>query len=69
MAIRKLQKRTIEANRFLHHMVRYLVGSMMEVARGKLEMNQFKSLIKNPNREARVYKAPPHGLYLERIDY
>jgi len=60
---------TIEANRFLHHMVRYIVGTMMEVARGKLGINQFNSLIENPNREARVYKAPPRGLYLERIDY
>ena len=59
----------IKANRFLHHMVRYLVGTMLEVARGKYTIRDFKSLIANTNTTSIVLKAPAKGLFLKKIYY
>ena len=59
----------IVANRFLHHMVRYLVGTMVEIARGKYKFDQFVDLIKTPKENVNIFKAPPHGLVLTKVDY
>lgn len=59
----------VSANRFLHHLVRNLVGTMTEVARGKLSSEEFRSLLENPVENANVYRAPAQGLILERVDY
>ena len=59
----------IVANRFLHHMVRYLVGTMVEIARSRYDFDIFKNLIKSPKENVNVVKAPPQGLILTRVDY
>ncbi len=60
----------IRSNRFLQHMVRYLVGSMIEVARGRYQINDFIRLIKNEqNNLVSVVRAPAKGLYLEEVSY
>ena len=59
----------VVANRFLHHMVRYLVGTMVEIARGRYEFEDFKDLIKYPKENVHVIKAPPQGLILSHVDY
>jgi tRNA pseudouridine38-40 synthase len=59
----------VSANRFLHHMVRYLVGTMVEVSRGKYELERYKNLIDHPAENVHIYKAPPRGLVLTRVDY
>ena len=59
----------IVANRFLHHMVRYLVGTMVEIARGKYKFDQFVDLIKTPKENVNIFKAPPQGLVLTKVDY
>ena len=59
----------VSANRFLHHMVRYLVGTMLEISRGKIKMEQFKELINHPIENVNIFKAPPQGLVLTRVDY
>lgn len=59
----------IKANRFLHHMVRMLVGSMIEVARGKWTLEYFKGLLDNPDRKSHVVTAPPSGLALLKVEY
>ncbi len=59
----------VAANRFLHHMVRYLVGTMVEVSNGKMTMTEFKDLLNNPRKDVKVYRAPAQGLFLENIDY
>ena len=59
----------ITGNRFLHHMVRYLVGTMVEVARNKFELEYFKELIDRPSENVNIFKAPPQGLVLTRVDY
>ncbi len=56
-------------NRFLHHMVRYLVGTMIAGAQGKISLEYFEDLLINPQSKVRIYKAPPEGLILIGIDY
>ena len=59
----------IIANRFLHHMVRYLVGSMIEVSKDRLfTINKFHSMIKGKVRK-QIFRAPSRGLYLKKIYY
>ena len=59
----------ITSNRFLHHMVRYLVGTMVEVLRDKFELEYFKELINKPSENVNIFKAPPQGLVLTKVDY
>ena len=59
----------VKANRFLHHMVRYLVGTMVEISRGKITMEAFQQLVNKPAENVRIYKAPPQGLRLEKVIY
>ena len=59
----------ISANRFLHHMVRYLVGVMIEVSKKNLlSIDDFESML-NANERKFIFKAPSKGLYLNRISY
>ncbi len=61
---------TIVGNRFLHSMVRMIVGSMMLVARGKkYKIEDFKNLIKNEKVDFLVFTAPAKGLYLNKVEY
>ena len=59
----------IAGNRFLHHMVRMLVGTMVEVARGKWSLDDFLGLLDNPNRQAHAVTAPARGLALMKVNY
>lgn len=56
-------------NRFLHHMVRYLVGTMIAGINGKVSIHQFSKLLDHPQKDAKVFVAPPKGLFLMGIDY
>lgn len=61
---------TIRANRYLHHMVRYLVGTMVDVALGRRDMNEMVTLLEDPDTELTTSPpAPPEGLYLEHVRY
>ena len=59
----------IRANRFLQHMVRYLAGTMLEVARGRYALSDFNSLLRNKKTKAVVVRAPAKGLYLKKVYY
>lgn len=59
----------ITANRFLRHMVRRIVGSMIQTAAGKMSMDEFVSLFDEPEREQKGYSAPAEGLMLEEVYY
>lgn len=59
----------IEGNRFLRHMVRRLVGSMMEVATGKKSIEDFKVLLSNEPVERKAFAAPACGLILTEVKY
>lgn len=60
----------IVANRFLHHMVRYLVGTMVAIARGQRPRSEMARLLHDPDGPERTSPpAPPEGLYLARVEY
>lgn len=59
----------IEANRFLHGMIRFLVGAMIEVGRGKAAVDSLRDLISARNVEAAPPKVPPQGLTLLKVGY
>ena len=59
----------IEADAFLRHMVRALVGTMVEVGRGERSLEDFERLIDGAAREAAGLTAPAHGLFLWDIKY
>jgi tRNA pseudouridine38-40 synthase len=60
---------TVAANRFLHHMVRFLVGTMVEVGLGKREPGSIRRLIAADVNRDTAAPAPACGLYLERVTY
>jgi len=59
----------IEADAFLRGMVRALVGTMLSVAAGRMELEQVESLLEGGHRREAGDSAPAHGLYLEAVRY
>ena len=59
----------ITANRFLHHMVRFLVGTMLDVADGRRTREQFDALLGAETNDGVSPPAPPQGLCLEQVMY
>ena len=59
----------IEADAFLRHMVRALVGNMVEVAGGKRSIEDFARLLEGCRREEGGLTAPAHGLFLWDVKY
>jgi tRNA pseudouridine38-40 synthase len=59
----------ITADRFLHHMVRFLVGTMLEIGEGKREPDVMAELLAQDANSKVSQPAPPHALFLERVDY
>lgn len=59
----------IEANAFLQHMVRSIVGTLVDVGRGKITLPDFERKFKSANRSEAGTMAPPHGLVLEEVLY
>lgn len=60
----------ITADRFLHHMVRYLVGTMVEVGWKRRPLEEMQALLEDPDTELVMSRpAPPEGLFLARVHY
>jgi tRNA pseudouridine38-40 synthase len=59
----------IEANRFLHHMVRFLVGTMLDIATGRRPLGDLAQLLAAHDNSEVSTPAPPHALFLDRVTY
>jgi len=59
----------IIANRFLHNMVRSIVGTLLEFGIDKKTPQQMQDILKSKDRRAAGENVPPHGLCLVRVDY
>ena len=59
----------VAANGFLHHMVRNLVGTLLEVGRGTRELGSIAALFESRDRTAAGPTAPAKGLHLIEVDY
>jgi len=59
----------IEANRFLHHMVRFLVGTMLDMATGRRPVDDLAALLAAPDNRRVSPPAPAHALFLEAVAY
>lgn len=60
---------TITADRYLHHMVRYLVGTMMDISRGRRSLDDMARLLGNDPDLTTSPPAPAEGLFLDRVEY
>lgn len=59
----------VAANRFLHHMVRFLVGTMLEIASGARPREDFTTLLSAATNDEVSPPAPSTGLCLEQVEY
>ena len=59
----------VAANRFLHHMVRFLVGTMIQVAQGRRPRGTLAQLLHAADNTGTSAPAPAHGLSLRRVSY
>ncbi len=59
----------VEGNRFLKHMVRTMVGTLVEVGQHKRDPYMIKEILESKNRRTAGRTAPPHGLYLLQVLY
>ena len=57
------------ANGFLKNMVRNIIGTLVPAGLGKLSVDQFKKILDNKDRTQAGATAPPHGLFLNKINY
>ncbi len=59
----------IKADRFLRNMVRAIVGTMIYIGAGKIEVEDLHNIIKSKNRSEAGFSVPAHALYLTKIEY
>ncbi len=60
---------TITADRFLRNMVRAIVGTMIDIGLGKINVQQLHDIIKSKNRSEAGYSVPANGLSLDKVVY
>lgn len=60
---------TITADRYLHHMVRYLTGTMIDIARGRRPLADMARLFACDREVTTSPPAPAEGLFLHRVEY
>jgi tRNA pseudouridine38-40 synthase len=59
----------ITANRFLHDMVRSIVGTMVDLGQYKITLDDFRKIIEKKDRCSAGESVPARGLYLTRVEY
>jgi tRNA pseudouridine38-40 synthase len=60
---------TVQGNGFLHHMVRNMAGTLIEVGKGSISLEQFQDLFVKRDRRLAGFTAPAHGLVLLKVQY
>jgi len=60
---------TVEGNGFLHHMVRNMAGTLLEVGRGRISLSDFADLFEKRDRTQAGFTAPANGLILVKVRY
>ena len=58
-----------EADGFLRHMVRNIVGTLVDVGRGRIDLREFGGIVEAKDRGRAGMKAPPQGLFLRSVRY
>jgi len=58
-----------EANGFLRHMVRNIIGTVVEVGKDKISLDEFQEIFQSHSRINAGIKAPPQGLFLKMVKY
>lgn len=59
----------ITGNRFLRGMVRALVGTILQVGKGKISVSDFEEILKSKDRKKAGENVPAYGLYLTKVEY
>ena len=59
----------VRGSGFLHHMVRNLVGTMLDVGRGRIKAEEIPGMLSARSRAAAGPTAPAHGLFLLSVEY
>ncbi len=59
----------VKANRFLRGMVRALVATMLQIARGKINITEFQNLVEAKDCTKVSFAVPAHGLFLINVHY
>ena len=59
----------ISANRFLRNMVRAVVGTIIDVGRGRITLDDFRKIVEGKQRTQAGESMPAHALFLEEIEY
>lgn len=60
---------TITADRFLRNMVRAIVGTLLEIGKGKLKVGDMKKIIEAKDRAQAGFSVPAQGLFLDKVEY
>jgi tRNA pseudouridine38-40 synthase len=59
----------VRGSGFLHHMVRNLVGTMLDIGRGRIDTGKIPNILAARNRAAAGPTAPSRGLFLHSVEY
>ena len=60
---------TIQADRFLRNMVRAIVGTLIDVGRCVLDIDDFRRIIEEKDRCRAGMSVPGHALFLHKVEY
>ena len=66
---KKNYKFVIKSNRFLRNMVRAIVGTLLEIGKGRIKINDLDRIIQSRDRQNAGYSVPTEGLFLVEIVY
>lgn len=67
--IEKELRISVRGNGFLYHMVRIIIGTLLEVGTGKKKPEEIKQILEKGERQAAGKTAPAHGLFLKEVKY